>query len=66
MARQANVKGDYVGLPFETIIEVVATDGKEYVKREMTYGEALNLKKRKGWTYINYQKGFSQFNNIKQ
>lgn len=61
MARKANSKLDYVGLPYETIIEVVATDGETFVKREMTYGEALNIKKRKGWKYSNFQKGFSQF-----
>jgi hypothetical protein len=54
-------KNEYIGLPYDTIIEVIATDGKDYIKKEMTYGEALNLKKKKGWRYDFYQKGFSQF-----
>jgi len=49
---------DNFGLPLDTIIEVIATNGEKVIKREMTYREALAMKKKKGWIYSNYQKGF--------
>lgn len=39
-------------------IEVVAIKGKQVVKKIMSFGEAKQLKKAKGWQYIFYQVGF--------
>lgn len=50
-----------VELPLDTIIEVVAIKDGKTIKKEMTYGEALKLKPKNGWTYKNFQRGFSQF-----
>ena len=46
----------------DTVIEVIAIKGNEVVKKNTTYGEALKIKKKKGWQYLFYQVGFSQFN----
>ena len=45
-----------------TVIEVVAVDenGKPY-KKEMTIDQADEMKKVKGFKYIRFQLGFSQF-----
>lgn len=61
MAKKAKALKD-LELPRDTKIEVIALcDGKKPVKKEMTYGQALNLPKKKGWKYIIYQLGYSQF-----
>lgn len=52
-------------LPLETQIEVISIKGDKSYKKIMTFGEALNIVKKKGWVYINYQLGFSKFNNEK-
>lgn len=44
-----------------TKIEVIAKKGNKVFKQEMTYEEALNIRKKKGWTYSNFQLGFSQY-----
>lgn len=49
-------------LSHETEIEVIKTNGTITKKKTMPYGDALKLKKQKGWNYIFYQLGFSQFN----
>lgn len=59
MARR---KEKYLGLPDSTRVEVVATKGDKVIKREMTLGEAREIKKKGGWYYRNFQLGFSQFN----
>lgn len=46
----------------ETEIEVIKTNGTITKKKTMPYGDDLKLKKQKGWNYIFYQLGFSQFN----
>ena len=46
-------------LPDSTIIEVFKIKGDQVKKKRMTYGEALRIKKSKGWTYINYELGYS-------
>ena len=57
-------KQKYLGLPLETVIEVIAKkDGKRY-KQEMTLGEANNMDKKKGFSYKFFQKGFSCFKDI--
>ena len=48
-------------LPLDTKIEVIAIKGDELHKKIMPYSEALQLKKKKGWNYLFYQIGFSQF-----
>lgn len=48
-------------LPLETMIEVVTMKGDTAYKTEMTFGEALKLKKQPGWVYRNYKLGESQF-----
>lgn len=61
MAKQTNNHS----LPLETQIEVISIKGDKVIKKPMTFGEALNLKKVKGWTYVNYQLGFSKFKDEK-
>ncbi len=54
-------------LPLDTIIEVVATKkGEAPIVKEMTYGDALKLKRNRQWSYSNYQKGFYQNSNAKR
>jgi len=52
-----------VGLNDTTIVEVVKLDKKcNFVGiMDMEYGKWLNFKGQKGFTYISFQKGFSQF-----
>jgi len=49
---------DYHALPLSTEITVCAVKDGNVVIKNMTFGEALQLKKTPGWTYTNYQKGF--------
>lgn len=51
----------YLSLPSETIIEVVRIKDDEVVKKEMSYGDWMKMKKQAGYVYIAYQKGFSKF-----
>jgi len=48
-------------LPLETQIEVICTKGERVIKQIMTYGDSLQIVKKEGWKYINYQLGFSSF-----
>ena len=57
-------KKDYNVLPINTMIEVIARNGDKIYKKEMEYGEALKMPKKKGWTYQFFQLGFSQYSNI--
>ena len=63
MAKKQNPSNHF--LPLETQIEVISIKGDKSYKKTMTFGEALNIVKKKGWVYINYQLGFSKFNNEK-
>ena len=63
MAKKQNPSNHF--LPLETQIEVIQTKGDKVIKKTMTFGEALKLKKVKGWTYVNYQLGFSNFKDEK-
>lgn len=47
--------------PLTTEIEVIAIKGEKVVKKIMTYEKALEIPKAKGWRYVFYQLGFSQF-----
>ena len=53
----------FLGLPPETIIEVVRVNVKtgKHKKKEMTYSDFLTMEKLSGFNYIPYQLGFSQF-----
>ena len=53
-------KKDYT-FPLTTKIELVAMRENEVFKKIMTYEEALNVPKKKGWHYQCYEIGFSQF-----
>lgn len=63
-----------IGIPLETLVEVVSIKGESVFKTNTTYGDALlwlqgkhpTKKKKKGFVYKIYQKGFSQFKNIKE
>lgn len=46
-----------------TLIDVVATKGKEVIVKRMTFAEAMSIKKAKGWYYQNFQIGFHAFKN---
>lgn len=59
MAKRSKIQK--LDLPRDTKIEVIASYGGKSIKKEMTFGQALNLKKKKGWNYRSYQLGFSQF-----
>lgn len=49
-------------LPLDTPIEVIGLrEGFKLFKKEMTFGESLSLPKKRGWKYITYQLGYSQF-----
>jgi hypothetical protein len=50
-----------------TEIEVIAfAPGKDPIKKVMTINEANAIKKKKGWKYHRFQKGYSSFIKIKQ
>lgn len=55
-------KQKYFTFQLTTEVELIAIRGDEVYKKIITYEEALNVPKKKGWQYIIYQKGFSQFN----
>lgn len=57
----AKNKTDTFQLNTDTLIEVIAIKDGKPRKKEMTFAEALKLPKLKGWNYIFYQIGFSQF-----
>ena len=63
MAKKQNPSNHF--LPLETQIEVISIKGDKVIKKIMTFGDSLKLKKVKGWTYVNYQFGFSKFKDEK-
>lgn len=54
----------FIELPDLTIIEVIAKNGNKVYKQEMTYGDAKNIKKKKGFSYSFFQLGFSSYKNV--
>ena len=48
--------------PLATEVELIAIRGEEVFKKIMTYQDALNVPRKKGWEYKIYQIGFSQYN----
>lgn len=53
-------------LPLSTMIEVICIKGSEITKTEMSFEDALKLKKTKDCIYKNYQLGYSQFTITKK
>lgn len=51
-------------LPESTIVEVVAKGNGKIFKQEMEYGKALKIKKKEGFEYHFFQKGFSSYKNV--
>jgi hypothetical protein len=51
----------FLGLAPETMIEVIAERQGKYYLSEMSYREWLVLKRKSGFSYRAYQKGFHQF-----
>lgn len=50
-----------------TEIEVIAVaPGKDPIKKIMTIDQANAIKKKHGWKYYRFQKGYSQFIKVKQ
>jgi len=55
--------------PLDTMVEVIKTNGIKSYKKEMKYIQFLNMQStetykenvRKGYTYIAYEIGFSQY-----
>jgi hypothetical protein len=45
-------------LPLDTEIEVFAFKGDVVIKRIMTYAEWIDIKRKPGWKYDAYEKGF--------
>jgi len=48
-------------LPLSTMIEVICINGEEITKTEMSFEDALKMKKEKHCIYKNYQLGVSQY-----
>jgi len=61
-------KQTQIGLPLDTIIEVIRQnkDKSETIKKEMALGEWLSYPRLKDYTYLSFQKGFSQFKLTKK
>lgn len=48
-------------LPDNIEVEVIAIKEDKVIKKVMPYVDFLNMKRKTGWTYTAYQKGYSQF-----
>jgi hypothetical protein len=55
----------YVGVLSDVVIEVISIKGSKVYKKQMIYSDALEMPKLKGWKYIYYQLGASQFSEAK-
>ena len=51
----------FLGLPNDTMIEVVGIKSDKVIVKKMTFGDWINLNKQKGWEYKAYQVGFHSF-----
>lgn len=58
-------KRKYIGLPNETMVEVIGFSKGKTFKKVVSLSEALEIKKRKSKVII-YQLGFSQFRDAKE
>ncbi|MCP4052846.1 MAG: hypothetical protein GY739_07235, partial [Mesoflavibacter sp.] len=45
----------------ETKVELVAVKEKQLFRKILNYGDALKVKRKKGWAYFIYQVGFAQY-----
>ena len=52
---------EYIGLPPDTLIDVIAIKKDEIHLAEMTIEQFQNIKKKPDFQYKAFQKGFSQF-----
>ena len=52
------IKQEDYDIPLTTLIEVVRIKELNVQKKQMTYKDALELEREKGWDYWNYQIGF--------
>lgn len=52
-----------IGIAPETKIEVIAIKGTKVFKTKKTLKQARKMKRKKGFKYLFYQVGFSQFKN---
>ncbi|MCP4085071.1 MAG: hypothetical protein GY745_08485, partial [Actinomycetia bacterium] len=57
MAKKQNI----TILPMETKVELVAVKEKQLFRKILNYGDALKVKRKKGWAYFIYQVGFAQY-----
>lgn len=51
-------------LPLNTEIEVISMSKGNVYKKIMSYGDALNIDKKKGFTYSFYQVGYSSYKDV--
>ncbi len=59
-------KTQFLGLPTETVIEIVALKKDNVYIIEMTYGDWLRFKKKPDFIYIPYQKNHHSFKETKK
>jgi len=59
------VSTTFLSISQDTIIEVISIKGSKVYKKQMSYGDAIKMTKLKGWRYIYYQIGVSQFKEAK-
>ena len=50
-------RGDCM-LPLSTLVDVYAKKGDTVIKKEMEYGQYLEMQRKKGWRYDAFQKDF--------
>jgi hypothetical protein len=55
------MRDNALGLPLDTLIEVVRIKDNEVVKKQMKYGEWLVYNRLPDYVYRAYQIGFSSF-----
>jgi len=65
MAKNKEETESHHQLPLSTEIEIICIKKDRVIKITKTFEEALKIKKKEGWKYINYQKGFSSFEETK-
>jgi len=53
----------FLKTPAETIVDVVAFKYDIIMVRQMTFKAFVGMKKKEGWTYSSFQKGFHSYKN---
>lgn len=51
----------FLGLPNETMLDIVGVKGDQVIVKKMTVRDWINLKKKKDWEYKAYKEGFHSF-----